>query len=775
MLSVIVLLGFLLPMIGAVIPTGVPRYDERMESIDPYLARVLDREVEQDSGDDIGVLVRFRNFPIDSDIEYAEDLGFTVIHRFSSLPLATLHGPRSAVKDMSGYPRTEWMEFDGELELMMEESTSTINATVAWNTWIQGMRERYPQATGNDVTVAVVDTGIDAGHPDLDYKEKTITNLKSDIPGGPFYELENSDTSYGHGTHCAGTIAGNGDASAGARMGVAPEANLIGLCVGDVGITLTNTMQGLEWVYENSVPPNTHNIKIVSNSWGGGASEYDPGDAQSIICQKLTFENNVLVVFAMGNAGRDQHEGEELTASPTGLIPSNIGVAASERDGSGIAYFSSRGERGKNQTYPDVAAPGVKIWSAHARATQISAMSKMGGNPNPYYLAISGTSMATPHVSGLAALMFQVAPSLRVSNRWEDYSGDNGEEWYGNDMNRIHEIEWIMEQSATYLPPDGIPLSDVENDNGVPEPEDLGDTEVGWEGRTIDWAQGYGMVNAEKCVGISITLEHLRRYHDRSATVKDAIEVYCQRGVFHPENRTMNTDTLFTSWEGEFARYAQDQDIPILVQNQSRLIWIPANASEVTITLTYDTINLEESTIGDLTFVVDFGNDESWDYEHPFFGSWTSGTKSYTLGVGSDNSNQYWAVGIYGRGLKRIQPFRDGEYFELRIEYDVGVEMTLDIQNDGTIDVITPKPNSQVSQWKEGTPSSSYEGGSIRLHGNVYDIDRIIPIEKPEPPKEDEGFTSWWLVIAILVLAAIGITYYLIRRGKKRGNSPPSG
>ena len=354
--TAIILIFIILPALNALpelIKEGPVFSDLR---VDPYLRSIL---LDSSRDDEIRVIARFRDDPIDRDIKWAEDNGLEIVMRFTVLPMAVFDGTAIEVNSLSLYERTIWIEYDGEMELLMEESTTTINATVAWNSWISGARTTFPQATGEGVTVAVVDTGIDAGHPDLDYGTKTITNLKSNIPGGPWYELENSDTSYGHGTHCAGTIAGNGDASAGARQGVAPDSRLIGLCVGDVAITLTNTLQGLEWVYENSRPPNSDNIRVVSNSWGGGASEYDPEDATTKICQKLTFENNVLVVFAMGNSGSEQHEGNELTASPTGLIPSNIGVAASERDGSGIAYFSSRGERGKNQTSPDVTAPGV--------------------------------------------------------------------------------------------------------------------------------------------------------------------------------------------------------------------------------------------------------------------------------------------------------------------------------------------------------------------------------------------------------------------------------
>ncbi|MFW3146066.1 MAG: S8 family serine peptidase [Thermoplasmatota archaeon] len=759
----IVLLMIMLPHSSSIIDFGPARYSEYENAIDPYLIERL-----REGQDEYRVIVQFRNHPIHMDVSYARSIGMQHISSLRVLPAAIFTGTRDQVEMLSGYGRTSWIEYDGEMELMMEQSLSTINATIAWNSWIKSARDRYGKITGEGITVAVVDTGIDAGHPDLDYGEKTIINIKSDIPGGPWYELENSDTSYGHGTHCAGTIAGNGDASAGSRSGVAPDSRLIGLCVGDVGITLTNTIQGLEWVYENSKGANPYNIKVVSNSWGGGAAEYDPEDAQSKICQKLTFENNVLVVFAMGNAGRGHHDGEVLTASPTGLIPSNIGVAAIERDGSGVADFSSRGQRGENQTYPDIGAPGVRIWSAHARLTEISALSKIGGNPNPYYLAISGTSMATPHVSGLAALMFQAAPSLAISSRWEDYSGDDPEWWYGYDYNRIHEIEWIMEQSASYIPPDGIPISNEEDDNGVPEPEDMSETEIGWDGKPMDWAQGYGLINAEKCVGIALTLQELRdRYSGERWTVKDAVDVYNGREVFHRDTRILATDTLVTEWDAEFARYAQDDEGPILVQNQTRLIWVPDGANEISVNLLYNPLNFEDRTLGDLTFVVDFQNDGQFDYQEPFLGSRTTGSKEHIFTDMEGYTGGYWAIGVYGQGFKVIRPFRDREFAELRVDYTIGVRMVLSIPPEGAVDMEPPIPNSQVSTWEEGPPSPSYSGGEISITGGTYDLDRVLPY--PEEVPEGEGPSAPWLWI-FLILSIVGVSaivaLYIKRRRK---------
>lgn len=724
-------------------------------------------DILDDGMDTYRIMVRFEDWPITDEIKDAENMGMVYISTMKVLPIAVLEGTREQVLSLSGHPSAVWIEYDGELDLLMEQSLSTINATVAWNSWIESNNREFDRIDGSGITVVVLDTGIDAGHPDLDYKEKTIVNLKADIPGAPWYELENSDTSYGHGTHCAGTIAGNGDASAGARSGVAPGANLIGLCVGDVGITLTNTYYGLEWVYQNSKAPNPMNIKVVSNSWGGGASEYDPQDATSIICQKITFENNVLVVFAMGNAGSGHHDGAELSASPTGLIPSNIGVAAVERDGSGVAYFSSRGVKGLNHTYPDIAAPGVKIWSAHARLTQISAGSKLAGNPNPYYLAISGTSMATPHVSGLAALMFQAAPSLTISERFEDYSGDDPDNWLSNDQNRIHEIEWIMEQSAIYIPPDGVPLSEESTDNGVPEPSDRELSELGWNDHPQDWAQGYGLIDAEKCVGISLTLQNLRdRWPTDKWTVDDAIKIYLEGGVFHGTEKVLQTDSLEAIWKGEFARYAQDQDGPLLVQNQSRLVWVPEGASEVSIIMNYDSISIEDRTIGDLTFIVDFGFDGIVDYEQPFLGSRLTGTKETVLNVEPSNTGMYWAIGVYGQGFKVIRPLKDREFMELRIEYSIGVRLRLEVPAEGELRVSPPLPNSMVSIWEPSEPSAGYSDGALILDGNLYDVSLMNPLPQEQAEGEGPGF-PWAFMAMVIMIALVATGGYLFFKKRK--------
>ncbi|MEA3558178.1 MAG: S8 family serine peptidase, partial [Candidatus Thermoplasmatota archaeon] len=424
--------------------------------IDPIYKLSRDMVTPDEKGS-VSLIVQFVDGPKERDIDLLEELGFSIRRTFTAVPAVSVDGPYGMLEQLLERDRVIYVERNDPIIHDMEMGTHVINATQVWASLIDGPGGLDAPIDGEGVTVCVVDTGIDAGHPDLDYQTKTIKNLY-DAGNGNWVEMENTDTNFGHGTHVAGTVAGNGDASAGARAGVAPGANLIGLTVSlpeEVTSDLEDGyIQGLEWVYEHSRPgSNPYNIRVVTNSWHSTVEEYDPDTVLTKMIEKITFENNVVSTWSAGNDGRDDPEGNELTTSGQGNAPIGIMVAAYERDGSAVTDFSSRGRVGANHTYPDIGAPGKTIWSTSARRTVISGGSYIGGNTNPYYLAISGTSMSTPHIAGLVALLWQAAPSLRVSGMHEDYSGPDPESWYSNPNTRIHEAEWILEASARFLPP----------------------------------------------------------------------------------------------------------------------------------------------------------------------------------------------------------------------------------------------------------------------------------------------------------------------------------
>ena len=561
-------------------------------------------EFEED--DKIDLIVQFEDEVTAEDVATLEGLGFTLYEQYKIIPGVHAKGTKEMVTKLSHYHRTYWIEYNQHLKYYLDVSTSTIRATNAWNRIMKDYAGSEVLDTsgvqipidGTGVTIVVADTGIDATHPDLDYREKVVRNLKKDVddPLTPWVELPNTDNLFGHGTHCAGISAGNGDASAGERKGVAPGATLIGLGIGDPWET--NEVGCFEWVWENSRPGNNpHNIRVMTNSWGY-EEEVDASFKDAVIqaANKLTYENNVIVCFAAGNDGGS---GDDVRTNPYGNQPGMICVAATQREGGGMAGFSSRGERTQNATWPDIGAPGVEIWAA--RDTTGFIVNAVAGDTNPYYTAISGTSMATPHVAGVAAVLWQAAPSLGFSTYTEDHVGELPEEWYPGQTD-IHELELILELTSDYLEPTG--------DNGVPN-----EFSLGHHGRKHDFAQGYGQVNVERAVALALTLEEMRKTNS-DATIDDALPYYqnvMRSGLVQKEtNAIQKTTNRFVeansreqvSWFGEVI------ELDELFYPQVNALYVPEEATFLIVDLNYDSPEITNPQSGLIALTVDRGNGE---------------------------------------------------------------------------------------------------------------------------------------------------------------------
>jgi serine protease AprX len=701
--------------------------------------------------DSIEVIIQFHEDIEKSELDILSAFRFEILYQYHVIPAVLAKGTVDSIKTLSGHPQVKRIDFNSNIEIDMEMSLSVINATRAWNREILGS-SKYSHIDGTGVTAVVVDTGIDAGHPDLDYGEKTIMNLfLSTEDGYSWIEMENTDFSIGHGTHVAGTVAGNGDASAGARRGVAPGANLIGLTLVDP--TVADYLISMEWVFDHSRPnANPYNIRLATNSWHVEGEEhgvYNPDAPLTQVIEKLAFENNVVSTWSAGNHGRDDPEGEQGLTSPQGNTPVAIMCAAYERDGSAVTDFSSKGMLGLNHTYPDVGGPGRSIWSAHARRTGISGGSKASGNPNPYYLAISGTSMSTPHVAGLVALLWQAAPSLTMSERHEDYSGDD-ESWWENPNTRIHEIEWILEATATYLPPSP--------ETGVPKEDNI----TGMDGRPMDYCQGYGNINAEKAVAVALTLERLRKMNrDKEITVEDALRSYEDMMVV--VNESEKTNVLSVQWEGEYSKYNDQLGKTIFEVNLTKYVFVPEGVERVIIDLAYDPVDASEMIVGDLTYTIDYNNDGNVDVTggiEPVL----SGNRHEEIDVGDSNTNSLWAFGIMGQGVKAQNPIRENSYVELRMEYTMSVQLILGALGDEPFYIDFNEDNSMIEPLRFGSPAPGFEGGEVAMGINYYDLDAV---ELKEPPKiqlkEEEGI-PWILgIVPLLMLGILGL-YYVRKR-----------
>ncbi len=293
-----------------------------------------------------------------------------------------------------------------------------------------------PVSGAGNFSIVINDSGIDATHPDLHFPEHVIQNIQiltdTETLSGftPVLTLENipdTDLNVGHGTHCAGIVGGTGAASGGLYAGVAPGAKLIGAGSGAVLLVL-NALGGFEWSIANQ---SVYNIRVISNSWGSNG-EFNP-DNPINIASKLAHDLNIVVVFAAGNSGPGKD-----TLNPYAAAPWVIGVAAGTKEG-GLAGFSSRGipradrladnDPNNDFTAPSITAPGTgrEFASNEGRFTSavVSVRSKTNLFANgldadteipvpfvPFYTQISGTSMATPFIAGVVALMLDSDPTL---------------------------------------------------------------------------------------------------------------------------------------------------------------------------------------------------------------------------------------------------------------------------------------------------------------------------------------------------------------------------
>ncbi|MEU8012520.1 S8 family serine peptidase [Micromonospora parva] len=283
-------------------------------------------------------------------------------------------GPAGARLDAAGGVERIWL--DGRRRVTLDHSVPQIGAPAAWAAGF----------TGAGVSVAVLDTGVDATHPDLAGKVAEARN---------FTEATDARDTVGHGTHVASTIAGSGAASGGRYRGVAPDATLLdGKVCEDAGCTDSAILAGMQWA---AVEKKAAVVNMSLSGWD--TPEVDPLEEA---VQTLTAQTGTLFVLAAGNDGSDGSVGSPASAD------AGLAVGAVDRNDE-LADFSSRGPRvGDDALKPDITAPGVDIVAAR------SANGFIGDPVDDRYVTISGTSMATPHVAGSAALLAQQHPGWRA-------------------------------------------------------------------------------------------------------------------------------------------------------------------------------------------------------------------------------------------------------------------------------------------------------------------------------------------------------------------------
>ena len=291
---------------------------------------------------------------------------------------------------------------DRKFQVYLDQSVRLIKNPIEW-AQIEASYHRSINGTG--VKIAILDTGIDATHPDFYFPNGT-----SKIAETISFTGEPTTDGFGHGTHCASIAAGTGAASSSQYTGVAPGASLLNVKV------ISNQGSGYEsWIISGIQWAVDHNANVLSMSFGSDTGSYGT-DPMSTTVNWATQQGAVCTIAA-GNSGPDMY----TVASPAGA-ESAITVGASAKDDS-LASFSSIGPTDDYRIKPDVLAPGVDIVAARASGTS------MGTSVSEYYTMASGTSMATPHVAGAAALLLDAHPSwvpLQVKSALANYARDLG-------------------------------------------------------------------------------------------------------------------------------------------------------------------------------------------------------------------------------------------------------------------------------------------------------------------------------------------------------------
>ena len=367
--------------------------DKNNNKIADMVEKYHDHPLFLDEANTLPLIVDFDHTPTQQDVSMLErEVGY--IHQWNLPLIDAVAGriPHDLILEATTLPGVVMLELDGILQVQNGDAAVVHSVDIA------------QQQTGYDgagVTVAVIDTGIDSLHAGLD--DQDDDNSTNDPKVIAFYDAVNNPDKtngteiqayddQGHGTHCAGTVAGTG-APTFDHPGMAPQAFLVGVKVLDAGGSgsFATVMAGMQWTVDHRYE---FNIRAASMSLGGpGPIEWtsDEEDSVNRYANEMVRAGITMLIAAGNSAG-------PATIGTPGGAEDVITVGALDKDTS-IAVYSSQGPTEELRVKPNVAFVGSDVMSAQH-------------NSGDGYVAFSGTSMATPGVAGTVALMLQANPDL---------------------------------------------------------------------------------------------------------------------------------------------------------------------------------------------------------------------------------------------------------------------------------------------------------------------------------------------------------------------------
>ncbi|WP_049971831.1 S8 family serine peptidase [Haladaptatus cibarius] len=336
-------------------------------------------------------------------------------HKFEVLPIGYTELSVNQLKTLADWDSVRYIQKNVELDYYNEDIREVTNVSEVQSS----------DYTGGGVHTAVIDSGVDGDHPDLD--SSLVANWR--WVGNPLGEptlwvpagdLDTDDN--GHGTHCSGTVAGDGTKSDGQQRGMAPDADLTVYSAG-LALLIVKPVAAFDHLLARQKAGET-DISVISNSYGSSnGNAFNPDDALNVATWEA-WQEGLLPVFAAGNSGPSTN-----TLNQYAKAPNVLGVAAT-RDDKTVTDFSSRGreqsaspsnwnrktaldnlEQYRNDGSPSgplgiyrpgIGAPGNAIVSTMAPTDPLNLQ---GADTDLWYASISGTSMACPAVAGIATLL----------------------------------------------------------------------------------------------------------------------------------------------------------------------------------------------------------------------------------------------------------------------------------------------------------------------------------------------------------------------------------
>jgi serine protease AprX len=468
---------------------GEPKWWENWHR-DKNRNKIDDLIEELESEERIGIFIDYDRHPGQNDVSRLSKFDFDVKYVYKYIDVICARNVAvSDVKALSSLPHVVMVKLEPKIYPQLDISARAIKARESDDYSPNTAAELG--VTGEGISIAILDSGVDDGgyfpnqrHESVDdlddnpatndLKRKAGVDFTQDesflVPRDGSYDPDDVD---GHGTHVAGIAMGTGGGNT-ENVGIAPQAGLVDVKVienyglGNAG----NSIAGMEWCIENK---NQYNIRVLSLSYGTIFGESDGSDEESLVVNKAV-EEGLVVVVAIGNDGSNRVT-SPAAADGAIAVGSMDDRGSIDRSDDTLSSFSNTGPRRDDgdedrldELKPDVVAYGDSIMSAQA-------------NTNAAYVAHSGTSMSTPHVSGVVALMLDANPSLTPD-----------------------QVKMILRETAE---PRGTP--------SFPNLDPKYNTHYGW-----------GLVDAYKAVNLAIGFREIGINIDRPSdgeTIKGTVEI----------------------------------------------------------------------------------------------------------------------------------------------------------------------------------------------------------------------------------------------------------